>query len=557
MGIRRAALVLLLAASALGLSSCSPRLVSGFSWTAFGERRAFRQSSRFPTGKEGLFEAGRTSNRYILREALEIGPGMALAIRVQASGQNSGAIRFAACADPDGKQEAASGDFALAQGELSLVLPLPATTLASVAVSTGGTVAITSVEILPAFRGFEKAGNIERVSAGFSIRETAGSRSYEILSAFAGLADESSEPRGEESRAALVLEYGASSSLALFQLAASGGDGASIRYSLLPRTEGARLSFGPGLFPAGARRIVLTVPAEARILAFYAEMADTAIEELADLGRILASPPRDPTADFDIYRWELEPRVLVADFKDYSTQDKYLRRLAFFVEKAGFRGKLLSDSQLEGRHAYNAHDYRPEDLAAFFEAARASSFPLSGEELELRALFLDRGLIALGKSGRIEFPDESGAFISISRESASWLRRSLLVHESTHGLFFCDPEYRRFARSTWASVGEDERWFWEKYLGWAAYDTSSDYLMANEFQAYLLQLPLNRVEEYFTKQKASELATSRPALAIPIAEYMAEFGASFAIRASVLSSWLVARYGASGPGAILLERLLP
>ena len=54
----------------------------------------------------------------------------------------------------------------------------------------------------------------------------------------------------------------------------------------------------------------------------------------------------------------------------YEIQDAFFKRLAFFVEKAGHAGRIESLSALGGLHGYNAHDYRAEDLARFFDTAR-------------------------------------------------------------------------------------------------------------------------------------------------------------------------------------------
>ncbi|MDR2370060.1 MAG: hypothetical protein LBD71_01155, partial [Treponema sp.] len=79
----------------------------------------------------------------------------------------------------------------------------------------------------------------------------------------------------------------------------------------------------------------------------------------ADPAVILAYPQeawRD--ARYEIFRWEAFPSILVFDTADYGVQDRLLKRLAFFVEKAGFRGRLAPDSEIAGLHGWNAHDYR-------------------------------------------------------------------------------------------------------------------------------------------------------------------------------------------------------
>jgi hypothetical protein len=244
--------------------------------------------------------------------------------------------------------------------------------------------------------------------------------------------------------------------------------------------------------------------------------------------------------DYTVFTWDAFPSVLILVFKDYDAQDRRLKRLAFFVEKAGYRGALHSDDVISKLHGWNAHDYRTQDLAAFFNAARERNFPLSSEEWELERLLAEYGLISLS-DGKLSAG--MGALISISLETPAALRRTLLVHESLHGIFFVDEQYRAYVGKTWAAMSEDEKWFWKTYFGWAAYDTSDEYLMVNEFQAYLLQQPLSAVQEYFTRRKADELLASRPALRERIDSYMSKYASFFEARARALDSYLRDNYG--------------
>ena len=333
------------------------------------------------------------------------------------------------------------------------------------------------------------------------------------------------------------------------QIESRKSDGTRLGYSLRTRPSGARTCLDRELLGSDIESLELEAPADLDIKAFYAADVSSEDSELADLGRVLLDPP--PQDDFALYRWDMLPSVLVLDFKDYDTQDKYLKRLAFFVEKLGFRGSLVRDEDLSGRHGWNAHDYGSEDLAAFFRAAAKENFPLDQEERDLESLLARCGIIQ--GSGGDAAPGQ-GAIISIARESSQALRWTFTVHESTHGVFFSDPDYRDFAQALWASLDSREKWFWTTYFGWAGYDPRDDYLMGNEFQAYLLQQPVAAAEEYFTKRKSAELLEKHPELKDRVAAYMAEFGTSFAKRAAALESWLRAKYGIEAGRTVLLTR---
>ena len=54
---------------------------------------------------------------------------------------------------------------------------------------------------------------------------------------------------------------------------------------------------------------------------------------------------------------------------------------------------LLSDTELAGKHGWNAHDYGPDGLASFFNAAAATRFPLDPEETLLLGIALREGIV--------------------------------------------------------------------------------------------------------------------------------------------------------------------
>jgi hypothetical protein len=225
----------------------------------------------------------------------------------------------------------------------------------------------------------------------------------------------------------------------------------------------------------------------------------------ADLGLVLDYPQsawRD--SRYEVFRWEDFPSVLVFDFADYVIQDRFLKRLAFFVEKAEFRGRLAADREIASLHGWNAHDYRPQDLAAFFEAARGAGFPLLPEEKELERLLVATGVLRRAGDGSIAAGE--GAIISISRESPDYLRFQLLAHESFHGLFFIDRDFREFSRGRWENLSPQASRFIRALFGSMAYDTRDTDLMINELMAYCLQQPVSQAARYFGETQAGRLA---------------------------------------------------
>jgi hypothetical protein len=217
------------------------------------------------------------------------------------------------------------------------------------------------------------------------------------------------------------------------------------------------------------------------------------------------SPASWRRGDYEVFRWEDFPSLLIFDTADYAVQDRLLKRLAFFVEKAGYRGRLAADQEIAAQHGWNAHDYRAEDLARFFEAARLESFPLLSEERELEAILFGTGII-LREGDRI-VPGEGG-IISVSQESERYLRSLFMAHEGFHGIFFIDEDFREFSRRRWEGLSPGARRFIVSYFDYQHYDIEDEYLMINEFMAHVLQQPVSRAGRYFGETLASRLDAS-------------------------------------------------
>ncbi|MCL2176209.1 MAG: hypothetical protein FWB73_09215, partial [Treponema sp.] len=94
--------------------------------------------------------------------------------------------------------------------------------------------------------------------------------------------------------------------------------------------------FIPSLFISHNSRVVLTGD---RITSF--RLTPSAVPEFpvpirADTGHILWMPLANwRNKDWDIYRWDRFPSILIVDTMNYGVQDKLFKRLAFFTEKAG------------------------------------------------------------------------------------------------------------------------------------------------------------------------------------------------------------------------------
>ena len=197
-----------------------------------------------------------------------------------------------------------------------------------------------------------------------------------------------------------------------------------------------------------------------------------------------------------IYRWDLFSDVLIFDTARFAVQDRLFTRLAYYLEKRGFRGRLLGNARLAGRHGWNAHDYGAEGLAAFYSAAAETSFVLNPEELAVRRLAADEGIIvpshgrfvpAAGQClpSAVRRPPSNGA--SFSRTSrftgSSFPRRRTVTSACVSGT----PSPR------------EKRASMNPFLDSLGYDSADPTLVVNEFQAYLMQQPLRFAAAYFER----------------------------------------------------------
>ena len=245
--------------------------------------------------------------------------------------------------------------------------------------------------------------------------------------------------------------------------------------------------------------------------------SDGTVDEpfVTDVGLILEWPrSKWRTGEYELFRWELFPDVLIFDFKDYDVQNLFMSRIAYFTEKDGYRGTFIDDESVKTLHGYNAHDYKADDLAEFFTVAAGKKLSLNEKERLLRNILIKNGIIVDAGDGK--FLAGKGAVISLSRESPMDLRTQLLAHETWHGIYFMDAGFREFSDSVYASTKKKARDFLKLYFksyDSLGYDTGDEYLMRNEFMAYMLQQSPKMTVRNFQKISTwSTLALRSPEL---------------------------------------------
>lgn len=273
-----------------------------------------------------------------------------------------------------------------------------------------------------------------------------------------------------------------------------------------------------------------------------------------DLGLILDWPQKNwRCTSYELYSWNMFPSVLFFDIASYDIQNKFFTRLAYFVEKAGYKGTLVDDEFVATKHGYNAHDYRDKDLADFFTEAYKQRFSLNEYEILLRKILVQNKIIVENSDGT--FSQGSGAIVSISRESPDYLRNTFIAHESWHGIYFTDEDFRNTVSVSYLMFDEPSlvflKTFWATQNG-LGYDLTDDYLMENEFMAYLMQQPVSRTEQYFLQVAGrGSVNKNEPELAKYVRKTNAE---AFTDAAALLNDYAFTKWGLAAGRVSLVSR---
>lgn len=256
--------------------------------------------------------------------------------------------------------------------------------------------------------------------------------------------------------------------------------------------------------------------------------------------------------EYELYQWDRFPEILIFDTKDFDIQGRFFTRLAYFVEKEGYRGCLVSDEELEGKHGYNAHDYKTEDLARFFNKAQEERFPLNPYELTLKKILITNGLFE--QDGEYVKPLK-GEIASISRQSEEWSRTNLIAHELYHMVFFMDEEFRNYTTAVYHTCDQSTLAFLIDYfksqpsLG---YDTTDQNLMYTEFMSYVMEKRTSDVARSFVeKAKWGTVNNFTPELAAYIRNTE---GRGFEDISNALTDFVFDKYGIVAGNLALIGR---
>ena len=233
--------------------------------------------------------------------------------------------------------------------------------------------------------------------------------------------------------------------------------------------------------------------------------------------------------DYTVFRWQQHPQVLIFFFKNKQVQAKYLKRLAFFVEKRLTRGSIMYDEQIAHRKGWGAHNYTMQDIQAFFEKGRTETFsrldthtnifPFHTEELDLKYILIEQDFLEVSKQDKVLLEEAKSKgksdysvianmpilsaknyMVSIALTYSSELIRVVLCHELLHTFYFHDELLQTYVTKMWNTLSRQEQTIWRSFFAYNGYDETYNYLVQNEFFAYLLQRPIYSLAWYLSSR---------------------------------------------------------
>jgi hypothetical protein len=203
-----------------------------------------------------------------------------------------------------------------------------------------------------------------------------------------------------------------------------------------------------------------------------------------------------------LFRFALNPNIVVLDFASLHAQGRMLNRVAALIEKAGLpRDRVLNDAELDAairaggdtvETFYYGHDYSAAELARFFAMADKDGVTLNPEEEMLRLILRQLRWFAPGvNAGLISIP-KVGA-----NEQVTYAAHSTILHNGlAQAEYFSNPAYALFVHQFWAdALTQAERDGVRRFLGSEDYDISLDALVEDNMQAYLM---FSRDPDFFT-----------------------------------------------------------
>ncbi|MFZ4538729.1 hypothetical protein [Propionivibrio sp.] len=203
--------------------------------------------------------------------------------------------------------------------------------------------------------------------------------------------------------------------------------------------------------------------------------------------------------------------IQIIDFPNLPEQGRMFNRVVALIERIGAsRTRVMNNDELaqfirsvgknEATFAYG-NDFLVSELVVFFNLADMGGIQLNAEEVALRRLLLDYRLM-VERTGFFQAIRPQAVILSIPQETlasnggpqvTSLARKTILMHEISHAVFYTNPLYANYCRQFWKNaMSEGQRAAFRKFLSNSSYNPDNEEMMVNETQAYLLYTPDQR-----------------------------------------------------------------
>jgi len=215
--------------------------------------------------------------------------------------------------------------------------------------------------------------------------------------------------------------------------------------------------------------------------------------ETATEQQILDHVPEPGASDPTVFRFALNPKILVLDFASLLEQGRMLNRVAALVEKSGLpHDRVLTSFEIAAairasgdtvETFYYGHDYDARSVIRFFALADRDNIRLVSEEDRMGRLIRQAGWFEPNARAALISIPQVGANEHVTRAG----RATILHHELSHGEYFTNPTYVAFVHRFWTqTLTATERDRIRRFLHSEGYDQDLEEVMENEAQAYLM-----------------------------------------------------------------------
>jgi len=210
-----------------------------------------------------------------------------------------------------------------------------------------------------------------------------------------------------------------------------------------------------------------------------------------------------------VWRYAPNPEIYVFDFPNLTMQGRTFNRITQLTEQQLSEPypRVLNNAELD-RHIEAArrtladfafgHDVMVWEMAQFFNLADRDKVALNAEEITLRDFLVSQGLLRSWR-GIWQAMKPNAVILAVPQAQekhdsepriTNVARYAILLHEMSHGEYYTNRYFATYCQRFWGeSLNDEQRDKFKAFLTQYNYSTSTDDLLINEMQAYLMFTP--------------------------------------------------------------------